>query len=82
MVKIEEITSVIETKSFTRRDGERKTYDITLRLDDGEFIKISNCKHLIPDWVTGSEIIYSIKDDEVIDFFIKDKKNLGVNIIL
>jgi hypothetical protein len=82
MVKIEDITNVVETTSFTRRDGERKTYDITLKLDDGGFIKINNCKHLIPDWVVGSEIIYSVKDDEVIDFFIKDKKKLEVNIVL
>jgi hypothetical protein len=82
MFKIEEITSVIETTSFTRKDGERKTYEITLKLNDGNFIKINNCKHLIPDWVIGSEIIYSVKDDEVIDFFIKEKKKLEVKIVL
>jgi len=82
MVKIEEIWSIVETKSFTKKDGEQNTYDVTLKLDDGGFIKINNLKHLIPDWVVGSEITYSLKDDEVVNFFIKDKRKLGFNTVL
>lgn len=74
MGKIEQVLNVEQNIIYTR-EGEQRTYEMTLLLDNNETIVLKNCKEIIPPWSIGSEISYNIKNGEVDKFFIKNTEN-------
>jgi hypothetical protein len=75
-MKIKEITLVSTENYFTRNEGECKTYNYEIILENDEKLLIKDLKQPLPNWANNSIIDYGLKsqsDTEVKYFIIKNQ---------